>query len=397
MVWETAPVPAKPESGESQVLRFPGGMGHLLQPAGTFELKINGAKVLDFGVELNDHAWSNAEGTVRMTYAVKEAGAQDSNGIFTVQIANSLLTAGKPVVFEVTGSSTNSQRWFGVYALSSETVALQSPKSSLSPSRELIDPATPDARRMDIIRRHPEQSAGFLQEMISDLKPGTPEEYRRIPWIWNVTIAAARRNAAEEIRKLLEISLPQPGAPLHDWQAVVLGGGLINGISQAGPWPGERIWEIIGKDEALMARWNQSLELALRMADDEKIPHGTRYDALRMTPLLPWETCAAQLVKYLARDQNAELQQGAVSGLADVNQPEAADLLVKAFAGLTASNKIFALVALLRSPGRIDILLEALAAKKITPPDLGDKRIAMLTSLENRIQRGKARGLLPTP
>ncbi len=395
VIWETAAAPDELEPGKSQVFRFPGGMGHLLQPAGSFELKVNGTRVLDFGVELNDHNWSNAGGKVRMSYEVKEAGAQDSNGIFTVQIENALLTAGEPVVFEVTGSATKSLRWFGVYSLSKDTVALQSTESQ-PPGRELIDLATPDARRMEIIRRHPERSAEILQEMILDLTPGTTEESRRIPWIWNVTIAAARRNEAEEIRSLLEISLPQPGAPLHDWQAVVIGGGLINGISQAGPWPGERIREIIGKNEELLARWHQSLHQALGMADDGKIPHGTRYDALRMTPLLPWEKCAAQLVKYLAKDKNAELQQGAVSGLADVDHPEAASQLVKAFAGLTDSNKTFALDALLRSPERIDILLEAIAAKKITRSDLGEERIAKLASLEDLLQRARARELLST-
>ena len=234
-------------------------------------------------------------------------------------------------------------------------------------------------------------AAAFL---FSTVEKTEPEEYRRIPWIWNVAIAAGRRDQPGEIRELLDISLPQPGTPLHDWQSVVLGGGLINGISQAGTWPGARIAGIIGQDEALRARWNRSLQLAVLMADHEKVPHGTRYDALRMTPLLPWEKCRAQLQRYLARDQNAELQQGAVSGLADVDQPEAGRLLVEAFDGLTDSNKNFALDALLRSPERIDLLLEAVSAKKITRQDLGETRAAKLLSLGDQTRREKARALL---
>ena len=155
--------------------------------------------------------------------------------------------------------------------------------------------------------------------------------------------------------------------------------------------------EIIGQDEALLDRWNRSLELAVLMADDKKVPHGTRYDALRMTPLLPWEKSGAQLKRYLAKDQNAELQQGAVSGLADANHPEAGRLLVEAFEGLTHSNKNFALDALLRSPERIDLLLEAVAAQKITRQDLGDVRSGKLFSLEDRIRREKSRALLTPP
>ncbi|MES2709456.1 MAG: hypothetical protein V4726_22850 [Verrucomicrobiota bacterium] len=379
LIWETAPARKDPGTGAGQVFRFAGGLGHHSQPAGIFELKINGTKRLEFGVELRDHAWSSDDGAVRLAYEVRETSPEDSNGIFSLEIAGTLLEPGKPAVLEVTGSASASNRWFGVYALTGGTLALRPAESSPPADRKLMDPATTDAQRLALIREYPARSAGFLLEMTTDLTPGTPEEYRRIPWIWNVAIAAGRRNQAEEIRELLDISLPQPGGPLHDWQSVVLGGGLINGISQTGPWPGPRLAEIIGRDEALHTRWTRSLELALLMADNEKVPPGTRYDALRMTPLLPWEKCGEQLKRYLAKDQNAELQQSAVSGLADVNRPEAGRLLLEAFDGLTDSNKNLALDALLRGPERIGLLLEAVAAKKITRTDLGEARAAKLT------------------
>ena len=68
-----------------------------------------------------------------------------------------------------------------------------------------------------------------------------------------------------------------------------------------------------------------------------------------------------------------------------------------AFSGLTDGNKNFALDALLRSPERIDVLLDAIAAGKITPTELGEKRIAALTSLEDALRRDKARKLLGNP
>ncbi|RYD34590.1 MAG: c-type cytochrome, partial [Verrucomicrobiaceae bacterium] len=225
VIWETAPAPQELRAGESQTFRFAGGLGHRSQPAGVFELKVNGAKGLEFGVELNDHTWTNADGTVRLTYEVKEAGPEDSNGILSLTVANALLQPGKPAVLEVTGSAANSNRWFGVYALTGGTLALKSSESSPPVDGKLMDPATTDAQRMTLIRQYPKRSAEFLREMITDLTPGTPEEYRLIPWIWNVTIAAGRRNQAGEIRELLDISLPNPGEPLRDWQSVVLGGG----------------------------------------------------------------------------------------------------------------------------------------------------------------------------
>ena len=70
-----------------------------------------------------------------------------------------------------------------------------------------------------------------------------------------------------------------------------------------------------------------SFERALTMADDEKVPTGTRYDALRMIPLLGWERSGPRLKHYLKEGQHAELQMGAVSGLSDVDSPEVAPLL----------------------------------------------------------------------
>ena len=46
------------------------------------------------------------------------------------------------------------------------------------------------------------------------------------------------------------------------------------------------------------------------MADNEKVPDGTRYDALRIVALDDWKRAEPRLAKYLAKTANAELQQG---------------------------------------------------------------------------------------
>src|SRR6185436_1681572 len=137
--------------------------------------------------------------------------------------------------------------------------------------------------------------------------------------------------------------------PLRDWQAVVIGGGIINGLSLEGIWPRERLAPITQKNADLKGRWNRSIQLAAVMADDEQIRHGTRYDALRMLCIAPWRTYGARLTKYLSKGVNGELQQGAVSGLSDVEAIEAADALIANFENLTEKNRQFALDALLRN------------------------------------------------
>jgi putative membrane-bound dehydrogenase-like protein len=119
--WETEPAPAPFQPGEFYSFQLPAAMGFISQPSGAFALSLNGRPVLNFNVELNDHLWESADGRVRMTYTVKENDAEDSNGPLVLAVAGSLLEAGKPVRFEVTGSAANSQRWFGVYALPTRT------------------------------------------------------------------------------------------------------------------------------------------------------------------------------------------------------------------------------------------------------------------------------------
>ena len=87
------------------------------------------------------------------------------------------------------------------------------------------------------------------------------------------------------------------------------------------------------------------------MADDPKVPHGTRYDALRMIPLRGWDKAGKQ-PRYLAKDAHAELQMGAVSGTADIDAPEAAARAIDALPHLTAGNRRLAVGALLKTEAR---------------------------------------------
>jgi hypothetical protein len=207
-----------------------------------------------------------------------------------------------------------------------------------SVARFILDSTRPEPARTTAVNANPQFAAALIKEMTRNLKPGTPEEYVRIPWIWRVAIACGKRNDAGQIEEMLEVSVPLESEPLRDWQAVVIGGGIINGLSQRGLWPSERIAEILSGNKSLQARWTRALDLSATMADDEKVPSGTRYDALRMIPLQGWDRSGAQLVRYLAKGTHPELQMGAVSGLADINAPEASAALEAAIIHLQGEN-----------------------------------------------------------
>jgi putative heme-binding domain-containing protein len=193
-----------------------------------------------------------------------------------------------------------------------------------SVARFILDPRQTTESREMAVNSNPQFAGALIGEMTRDLNPA--EEYSRIPWIWRVALACGKRNDLGQIKAVLQASLPKQNEPLRDWQAVVLGGGIINGISQRGESPLDRIKEALDGNSELESKWTRALELAAAMCSDEKISAGTRYDALRLAGMLPWDKAEPILTRYLA-DPNAELQMGAVSALADQSGRESAALL----------------------------------------------------------------------
>jgi hypothetical protein len=267
--------------------------------------------------------------------------------------------------------------------------APKDPTDAAEVAKLILDDKQPTERRNRLIEKNKHQSAAIIVALTKDIKD-SKEEYRRIPWIWRVAIAAGKRNDAKELHSMLAVSLPEPAGSLRDWQAVVLGGGIINGISQAGPWPARRMAEVIGEDRILSRGWQSAIGQAVKMADNAKVPQGTRYDALRMIALADWNISGPGLSKYLEKGANAELQMGAVSGLGDIESPKAAELLVKALPDLTTENRSLAITALLRTPERALAMLDALK-----PEWVSTEQSKLLRSHSDERVRTRAQSVFP--
>jgi putative heme-binding domain-containing protein len=257
-------------------------------------------------------------------------------------------------------------------------------------ARQVLDDKLPAAQRQALINDHPEASAELLAALVADLEPGTKEEYRRIPWVWRVAIAAGKRNDAAELKKVLDVSLPKADGPLYDWQAVVLGGGVVNGISLAGLWPAEKMKELLEGSKDRGSRWKRAVEEASKMADNARVPAGTRYDALRMVALEGFEERGEQLKKYLARGTHDELTMGAISGLSDIDSPKVAPLLMGGLGHFSAGNRKLAVDALLRTEGRALALLGALAAGQVKKADLSAEQQKALKEHKSEKVRARA-------
>ena len=247
---------------------------------------------------------------------------------------------------------------------------VQSDVTAQSIARQALDEGKPNAEREAALKSRPDLAVEVIREMTKDLPKD--QEYKRIPWIWRASIDIGRRNEADEIRRLLDLALPKEDGEMRDWQAVVIGGGVINGISNRGEWPAKRVAAVVGEDEKLRKRWERSIALAGSMADDEKVPHGTRYDALRMIAMMEADAAIKHLAKYLGKDVHAELQQGAVSGLVDVESESVAGLLLAAWPQLTAGNRHLAGEGMLRTGQRAGALLDAMLAGQVKSSELNE-------------------------
>ncbi len=247
-----------------------------------------------------------------------------------------------------------------------QTVKMKEPQTDEEIAMALIDDRRAAADREALLSTHLSKAGVLLPLMAKGLpaESGSAEEYRRIPWIWKVAIAAAKSGDDALIRSILENTLPQEGQRLEHWQAVVIGGGVINGMSLQGRWPKADLATIMGEDRLLLERWHQGIESSIAMLNDTEVPAGTRYDALRMVAMLEWAR-SQTLLKSFLHDSDAELQMGAVSGLGDVPEMEAANLLMTGFQKLTGPNQDLALRAMLRTDERCERLLDAVSEKQI--------------------------------
>jgi hypothetical protein len=241
------------------------------------------------------------------------------------------------------------------------------PVTAAEIAARLIDDKFPATDRERLIAANLEKAAEIIPLMAVGLpeESGSKEEYRRIPWIWRVAIAVGRAADAENIKAVLRASLPASEKPLEHWQSVVIGGGLVNGLTRAGHWPDEVLKTILEGEPSLQTAWDHALIESSTMADDESVPTGTRYDALRMVALRDWSIAKPQLEKYLQKGIQDELQMGAASGLADVHDAHAAEMLIGAYEYLSARNRKLALEGMLRDNAKILLTLQAIENSRL--------------------------------
>ena len=232
---------------------------------------------------------------------------------------------------------------------------------------QILDDRIPAAKRQELIRRNPELAGDLIGGLTDQLTPGTPEEARRIPWILWISFGAAKGNDPVILLAVLEEVLPEPNQPLHDWRAAAIGRGIINGLSQQGLWPLERMQQILLDQQALQLRWDMAVVEAAQVTEDEKETLSVRADAMRMLGLGTWDKYGPHLTRYLQAGIPAELQLGAIGALADLDHANSVRALIQGLPHFFDKNRNLAVDGLLRSEVRQKTLIEGLEQGQIRP------------------------------
>jgi len=261
-------------------------------------------------------------------------------------------------------------------------------------AEKLLEEDRPGKARRQLVTEHLDQAPAILKALTGDLEPGSAAEKKRIPWIWRVSIRASETDRAELIREVMRLGLPEADGALHDWQSVVLGGGVVNGLSRSGRWPRQRIMAILEGHSKLIERWRHAVAAASPMAGDEATRTPVRYDALRLLAMADWHKYGEQLAGFLDHE-NATLQMGAVSGLVDMRTPYATTALLDGFAKLANDrNRGLMIDGLLRTEQRQLALLEAIETGDIPRDALTDKQRQQLLQADPGWVRQQAKKTL---
>lgn len=263
----------------------------------------------------------------------------------------------------------------GLFALvsSSESpaqVAAQVPAQVAAQVAQEILAQTGESQREGLIDKHKSMARDLILAWTKDLgtNPADPNsgslEYQRIPSIWRAAILAIRDPATRKaaLGDLVDLSLPEPTGPMRDWQAVVLGGAIINGLSLEGLWPKVELEKLLAEHPDWKPRWDRALELAKSDAYNPKVPIGTRYDAIRILAMLPAEQAVGKVSPFLDLEgpvlggldpaSKDELQMGAISALSDIDGPEMFEPMLSKYSNFSYGNQKLAYQAMQRTDQR---------------------------------------------
>jgi len=130
------------------------------------------------------------------------------------------------------------------------------------------------------------------------------------------------------------------------------------------------------------------------ITQSSKRPPVDRVQSIRRLVNGPYDLVGPALLKLISADQPSEVQAAAVRALAEHDQPDVAQALLKAWPSAGPSLRQEIQEAMFQRPSRLPALLDAIEAKQARPNLLDPARIAQLRKLPDAKLRERATKLL---
>ena len=113
LVWETQPTPGNLRDKDFFSVNWLGGMGYFAEPQGAFALYVNDEKLIDIPtISEQSTAWFSADKSASLKY--ERDPTCPEMGLLTLSLPSAKVAPGRSLRLRVTGSDSNSRRWFGV-------------------------------------------------------------------------------------------------------------------------------------------------------------------------------------------------------------------------------------------------------------------------------------------
>lgn len=214
-----------------------------------------------------------------------------------------------------------------------------------------------------------------------------------IEYLSQLTGMIGARQEPAEIGATLQALTEFKGADRLRWQMVGLGG-LADGLSRRGTQLTSILTKLPPQQQDARAAVAAILAAAGRNAAQREADADTRLTAVRLLAHAPWEQASAILRGLLTDEPRQEIRLAAIRALATQSNPAVSGILLDAWRSYTPATRREALEALLRNPGRIRGLLDAVEAGRVKPGDLDPVRVRQLVNHNTAEIRDRARTLL---
>ncbi|MFN9591883.1 MAG: neutral/alkaline non-lysosomal ceramidase N-terminal domain-containing protein [Pirellulaceae bacterium] len=239
-------------------------------------------------------------------------------------------------------------------------IASDLPEEVAEVAEQLLAPGLDPARRQRMIDSFWPKTDQILHHWSQQQPWSAEDQVRWIPTIWMLTNRACKSGDQDLAMRILDEALPRIDGTIDDWRVVVLGGGVVGGLSDSITWPRPVIENWMESDAQRIARCQRVLMFSIEKAADEKTSTGTRYDALRLVGMLPEEQVFSVLDPYWNGDVHEELRMGAISAASDIDSPQSVPLLSTAAKNESGHLRSLAIDGLLRTQAGRKSLVEEL-------------------------------------